>query len=85
MPNKFEPTCTDLMSGSQLRAGRALAGLSQRAFAARIGVTVRSVCSWEAKEGRPRWGWHNDRVVEVLADAGVTVFSRPTLGVRLTH
>jgi len=75
---------THLVNGRQLRAARALAGLSQKALGEAVGVSERAVREWEAKEDVRPVGPPNDlRVEKALRGLGVELFSTPTPGVRL--
>ena len=50
------PTGCNLVSSRQLRAARALAGLTQKTLGDAIGVTERAVGSWErSKDTNPMW------------------------------
>jgi transcriptional regulator with XRE-family HTH domain len=82
---RVRETPTPLKSVNQLRAGRALAGLTQKGFAKLAGVTERSVARWEAKSGQPCTAPTDHWAVDALARAGVEVFDKPTLGVRLVR
>ena len=74
----------NLVTGGQLRAARALAGLTQKSFAYAVGVDERTVRFWERYVSRPPTTAPNDaRIEEVLLCFGVIVFADPTPGVRL--
>ncbi len=75
---------THLVNGRQLRAARALAGLSQKALGEAAGVSERAVRGWEARGDSSPVGAPNDmRVEHVLRGLGIEVFSDPSPGVRL--
>jgi len=75
---------SNLINGRQLRAARALAGLSQKALGDAVGVSERAVRGWEAKGDLRPVGPPNDiRVEQILRGLGIEVFSEPSPGVRL--
>jgi DNA-binding XRE family transcriptional regulator len=85
MKYRVKETRTPLKLANQLRAGRALAGLTQGEFAKLVGVTERSIARWEAKTGQPCSTPTDQWAVDALAKAGIEVFDKPTLGVRLAE
>jgi transcriptional regulator with XRE-family HTH domain len=75
----------NLVSGRQLRAARALAGLTQKDLADALGINERAVRFWERKLDRKPMGRPNDlRIEDVLQQHGVLLFATPTPGVRMT-
>ena len=75
---------TNLISGRQLRAARALAGLSQKALGEAVGVSERAVRGWEARgDNRPVGAPNDVRVEQALRGLGIEVFSDPWPGVLL--
>jgi len=70
-----------LVSVQQLKAGRALAGLTQKDLGLRIGVDQRQIRFWEKKI--PCRAAKRKRIEQALEDVGVECFSHPTIGVRL--
>jgi DNA-binding transcriptional regulator YiaG len=82
---KMPPSHIQLISGSQLRAARALAGLTQDDVARAGSWHVQSVAYWESKgTGVPTSHWpHLERLAAILGEHGVEVFRAPTPGVRM--
>ena len=77
---------SNLVTGQQLRAARALAGLTQRELGRALNVDERSVRFWERKKDRRPTSAPNDaRIEAVLRERGVVLFSDPTPGVRLAE
>jgi transcriptional regulator with XRE-family HTH domain len=75
---------SNLVTGRQLRAARAFAGLTQQGLAGELGVNERVVRFWERKHDRPPTSTHNlRRIEEALQRRGVTCFAKPTPGIRL--
>ena len=72
-----------LATGSQLRAGRALAGLTQRGLGAVMGVDERQVRFWERRI--PTQSRKRAAIERAFADRGVVFFATPTVGVRLVE
>ena len=70
-----------LVTGSQLRAGRALAGLTQRGLGAALGVDERQVRFWERRI--PAQLRKRAAIERAFADRGVVFFSAPVIGVGL--
>jgi len=70
------------LSGRQLRAARILAGLTQKQFAAAVGVHERAARYWELKEHKVPTSTASslEKIEGVLR--GVIVFATPTAGVR---
>lgn len=63
---------TDMITGQQMRAARALVGLDQRDLAARAGLSVPTIQRMEASEGTVRGVVDTlMKVVEALEAAGV--------------
>jgi hypothetical protein len=75
-----------LVSGRQLRAARNLAGLTQVEFSLEAGFNPKAAKYWEANLDRPPSTSTRtiNRIEQTLAKLGVTVFSEPTPGVRLS-
>lgn len=75
-----------IATGAQLRAARALLGITRAQLAAHAGVHPNSVAYWEATEqiatNRFIEPWACERMNEALARLGVETFTTPTLGVR---
>jgi transcriptional regulator with XRE-family HTH domain len=69
-------------TGDLLRAGRALAGLTQDELAMAAGINDRTVRKWEAVNTPWRKGHALARMQEALALHGVMVFLSPSPGVR---
>ena len=77
---------SNLVTGRQLRAARALAGWTQKDLAAAVNVDERAVRFWEPKHDRRPTGAPNDaRIEQALRDAGVILFADPTPGARLAE
>jgi transcriptional regulator with XRE-family HTH domain len=75
---------SNLVTGRQLRAARALAGWTQKDSAAAVNIDERTVRFWERKHDRRPTGAPNDaRIEQALCDAGVILFADPTPGARL--
>lgn len=74
----------NIVTGRQLRAARVLAGLTQRAFGAALGVDERAVRFWERKHDQRPTSVRNDARIEwALLEHGVILFAEPTPGARL--
>jgi transcriptional regulator with XRE-family HTH domain len=66
----------NLVTGRQLRAARAFAGLTQQDLGGELGVNERVVRFWERKHDRPPTSTHNlRRIEEALQRRGVTCFT----------
>ena len=78
---------SNIITGRQLRAGRILAGLTQRQLAQAVGVNERAARYWELKENKLPTSTPDtlEKIEAVLLDHGVIVFSTPTAGVRLAN
>jgi DNA-binding XRE family transcriptional regulator len=76
---------TNVVSGRQIRAGRALAGLTQAELARAAGCHPRSVRYWEAKDTNPPTNVVStlDSIEQALIRHGVVPFAIPKPGVRL--
>jgi len=71
----------NLVSTKQLKAARALAGLTQDELGAAMGLNGRMVRFWERRiPTNPR---KVARIEQALLANGVALFSEPTAGVRL--
>jgi transcriptional regulator with XRE-family HTH domain len=70
-----------------LRAGRILAGLTQRQLAQAVGVNERAARYRELKENKLPISTPDtlEKIEAVLRDHGVIVFSTPTAGARLAN
>ncbi len=80
------PTGCNLVSGRQLRAARALAGLTQKTLGDALGVDERAVRFWERRrDSRPTGAPNNRRIEEALRAHGVVLFVEPTPGARLAE
>jgi transcriptional regulator with XRE-family HTH domain len=77
---------SNIVTGRQLRAGRILAGLTQRQLAQAVGVNERAARYWELKENKlpTLTVYHLEKIEAALRDHGVVVFSTPTAGVGLS-
>jgi len=77
----------NIVTDRQLRAGRILAGLTQRQLAQAVGVNERAARYWELKENKLPTSTPDtlERIEAALRDHGVIVFSTPTAGVRLAN
>lgn len=85
MQNITKPAC-NLVTGRQLRAGRVLAGLTQKALGAALGIDERAVRFWERKKFSKPTGSPNDRRIEaVLLNYGVALISEPAAGAILCN
>ena len=72
----------NLVNGRQLRAARALAGMTQDDLARAVGVDARSVRRWEARANkRPTGPPNNLRIEQVLLLKGVALTRIPAVGV----
>jgi len=73
----------NLVNAKQLKAARALAGLTQADLGEALGVNERQVRFWERAKDRPpasrRWA---PKIERVLRANGVEVFAEPSPGVR---
>ena len=69
---------SNIITGRQLRAGRVLAGLTQRQLAQAVGVNERAARYWELKENKlpALTVYHLEKIEAVLRDHGVNVISR---------
>jgi transcriptional regulator with XRE-family HTH domain len=75
-------------SGPQIRAARALLGISAAGLAERVGITLRTVQRFESEEGLPPNRENNlDRVKRVLEAEGIEFLGDPvhSPGVRLNR
>jgi transcriptional regulator with XRE-family HTH domain len=75
-----------MISSSQIRAARALLGISAADLAERSGVTWKTVQRYESADGvPPSRGGNLERVQQALEEAGVEFIGDPetTPGVRL--
>ena len=73
---------SNLVTGRQLRAARALAGLTQYDLACAVGVDARSVRRWEARANkRPTGPPNNLRIEHALRLRGVALTKIPAVGV----
>lgn len=82
---RIHPTFTAIKSGGQIKAGRALARLTQADLAALCRVTKRSVARWEAKPGQPASSPVDRWIADAFESVGVEFFDKPTLGARLAE
>jgi DNA-binding transcriptional regulator YiaG len=75
-----------LVSGRQLKAARALAGLSQRELSLACNLNPKACRYWEGKGDKPptNVAWTLNRIEQTLEKYGVTVFDKPTPGARLS-
>ncbi len=71
-----------LVTSGQIKAARALAGISQKELAGRAGLHVNSVRYLE-RQGYLTTDHSRQCVEEALARSGVEVFISPSIGVRL--
>ena len=78
---------SNIINGRQLRAGRILAGLTQRQLAQAVGVHERAARYWELKDDKAPTSTPDtlEKIETVLSEHGVIVFSTPTVGVRLAR
>jgi transcriptional regulator with XRE-family HTH domain len=76
---------SNIVLGSQIRAARVLAGLTQSELARATGYHPRSVRYWESKGAEPPTNIKTtlDDIERALERNGVIIFSEPTPGVRL--
>jgi DNA-binding transcriptional regulator YiaG len=76
----------NLITGRQLRAARALAGMTQRDLATALAVNERAVRFWERKhDKRPTSAPNDVRIEQALLKHGVILFAEPTPGARLAE
>jgi transcriptional regulator with XRE-family HTH domain len=80
----MEAAMSNIINGRQLRAARILAGLTQKQFAAAVGVHERAARYWEQKESKAPTSTPSslEKIETVLRDHGVIAFATPTAGVR---
>jgi transcriptional regulator with XRE-family HTH domain len=78
-------TSSRLVSGRQLRAARALAGLTQSQLSRDAGFNSRAAKYWEGNADKPPSSVVTtvNAIEAALARHGVIVFSQPTPGARL--
>ena len=75
---------SNLVTGRQLRAARALAGLTQKTLGHALGIDQRAVRFWERKHDQRPTNFRNlIKIEQCLLDHGVMVFAEPTPGARL--
>ena len=76
---------SNIVSARQLRAARALAGLTQRELSTESGFSARAAKYWESRGNDPPTATQQslDSIERVLLRHGVEVFSHPTPGCRL--
>ena len=68
----------NLVSGTQLRAARAMAGMTQRDLAAALGIDERNVRFWERRKDSPPTNAVNSlRILKVFASRGVVLVGEP--------
>jgi transcriptional regulator with XRE-family HTH domain len=81
----MEAAMSNIINGRQLRAARILAGLTQKQFAAAVGVHERAARYWELKESKAPTSTPSslEKIETVLRDHGVIVFASPTPGARI--
>ncbi len=75
--------CGDLVSRRQLKAARALAGLTQRGLAQAIGVDERQIRFWERRI--PTSPKKRATITRALNAYGVKLLSYPSVGVSLAE
>lgn len=79
------PASTEIRSGCQVRAGRALVGMTQGELARIVGTSPRSIRAWEARDRPPSDApIFSGKIRAALEARGVVFIDRPTLGVRLS-
>ncbi len=77
MPRR--PTSKYLQTGRQLKAARALAGMTQKELAAASGLHINTLKYAEQLQIITSRRWHTiDPIVEALAEAGIGVSADPT-------
>jgi len=69
------------VTGNQMRAARALAGVTQQDVADAAGVHVNSIRYWESKKSMDRSGYAIGRVENALRNFGVEFTFHPAPGV----
>lgn len=80
-----------IVTGSQIRAARALLGWTRRDLARASKLHPNAVAYWEGRSEIPAGGWRTPvacrRMHEALLEAGVDFLAMPAIGVRLiaTH
>jgi len=75
---------SDIITGRQLRAARALAGLTQRGLGVLIGVDERQIRFMERRrDTRPGGARFHARIQAALFEAGVVFTVDPSPGVRM--
>ena len=76
---------SNIVSGRQLRAARALTGLTQAELSTKAGFAVRACRYWESRGDAPPTSIPQslESIEAVLRHHGVEVFSSPTPGCRL--
>ena len=75
--------CGDLVSCRQLKAARALAGLTQRGLAQEIGVDERQIRFWERRI--PTSPKKRASITRALGVHGIVCLSKPSIGVCLAE
>lgn len=78
-----------ISSGYQIAAARALLGWTQQELARASGLHRRSIQYWERQAAIAHGGFREPiavrKIRHTLADAGVEVVLKPTIGVRFAH
>ena len=75
-----------LLTGDQLRAARAMAGMTQKDLASALGINERKLRFWERRRNcRPTSDRNSICIQEAFAERGVILFAEPTVGVRLAN
>jgi len=78
MMNEHPTPKLSLVSGAQLRAARAMAGMTQRDLAAALGIDERKVRFWERRKDKAPTNAANClRVQRVVAERGVILVGEP--------
>ncbi|NLH83141.1 MAG: helix-turn-helix transcriptional regulator [Phyllobacteriaceae bacterium] len=77
---------SNIRTGAQIRAARALVGLTQAARAEEVGTTARTIRAWESRHRPPSDApIFAGKVEEAFRRRGVMFVSDPAIGVQLSE
>lgn len=77
---------SNIRTGAQIRAARALVGLSQFTLAEEVGTTARTIRAWERRERPPSDApIFKGKVEEAFRRRGVIFVTDPGIGVQLSE